>query len=79
VSKKEFSLQNYTDLEITQKLEKKFGRDISHIAYRETTPQGVKVFDCVDIGAESVLTVDNEGYVISKSKRSNFGDVLGTI
>lgn len=79
MSKEQKKLSEYTDLELSQLLEAKFGRDLSHIAPVKTEPNGDRVFTCLDIGAESVVVVDSDGYVKSKLKGSRFADVLGTI
>lgn len=73
------SIANLSQAEIIHKLEQKFSRDLSYIVPKGRNAHGEFVFTCLDIGAESTLTVDNEGYVVSKAKGSNFGDVLGQL
>jgi len=78
--KKEFSLDNYTDLEIVKLIEKKWGDEVSHIApLDETTKDGKKQFYCIDLGLESTLTVDDEGWAFVRPNNGGFGDTLGTI
>jgi hypothetical protein len=67
-----------SDLELIQALESKF-EDLSHIVPDGTNRDGERVFRCLDIGAESILTVDTEGWVKSKAINSKFADVLGTV
>jgi hypothetical protein len=73
------SLENLTDAEVIHKLEQKFGRDLSHIVPTGTDSHGNRTFDCLDISAEAVLTVDNDGYVSSRARGSKFADILGHI
>jgi hypothetical protein len=76
---------NLTDQEIVQKLESKFSRDLSHIVPapeafdRRYNQSGDRVFRCMDIEAESILTVDSDGYVKSRLINSKYADILGTI
>jgi hypothetical protein len=65
--------------DIIVKIEKKWGDMITHIAFLDTDSRGYKRFTCADGGVDSILTVDSDGYVISRPVKSKFGDVLGTI
>lgn len=78
-------MNNLTDDEIIKKLETQFGRDLTYIT---PAPElfnskyhkgGDRIFRCLDIEAEAVVSVDVDGYVTSKAVHSKFSDVLGVI
>lgn len=66
-----------TDTEMVHKLEKKFPF-LSHIAFNRQIDHGM-LFTCVDIESDSVLRVDNDGWVAVRKVNSKFWDVLGQI
>jgi hypothetical protein len=78
-------LANLSDQDIIRKLEDKFSRDLTHIVPapeafdRRHNQKGDRVFRCLDIEAESILTVDTDGYVKSRLVNSKYADILGTI
>lgn len=78
--KKESKFLGYTDLELARVIDKQWGEEVTHVApLDELTEDGKKQFSCIDLGVESTLTIDKEGWVIVRPNDGGFADVLGTI
>lgn len=79
------SVAEMTDAQIIHKLEAKFGRDLEAIIpapeefNSSYNKQGERIFKGLDIGAESIISVHPDGFVMSRAIKSRFADVLGTI
>lgn len=75
------SIENLTDDEIIQKLDKQFGKALTYISPDPSLPNrsGGRTFRCMDLDAEAIITVDTEGYVVSRLLNSTFWDVLGQL
>lgn len=71
------TFKNLTHLEIIHRLEAKFDF-LTNIAYLKMEEDKI-VFHCLDIDTPSILTVDAEGWVLSRPETSRFGDVLGSL
>lgn len=78
-------IADMTDAQIIHKLEAKFGRDLEAIipAPEEFNPKynksGERIFKGLDISAEAIISVHQDGFVTSRLTTSRFADVLGTI
>lgn len=73
-------LKEYTDLQLVQEMEKKWGDELSYITPVEGgTKEDKREFRCVFGNTEADLQISHDGWVTIKGDNSKFWDVMGTI